>query len=190
MNEPPVKPRRSDATRNAILAAARERFAADGYERATIRAIASQAEIDPAMVMRYFGSKEGLLAAAAQFDLHLPDLRSLPLEEMGATLAGHFLTVWENNETFVALLRSSMTNTAAADRMKAIFQTQVAPMIASVSPEPATAAIRAGLVSSQLLGLAICRYVLRLPPVRALDRSQIVANIGPTLQRYLAEPLG
>ena len=53
-----MKPRRSDATRNAILAAARERFAADGYERATIRAIASQAEIDPAMVMRYFGSKE------------------------------------------------------------------------------------------------------------------------------------
>ena len=74
--------------------------------------------------------------------------------------------------------------------MKAIFQTQVAPMIASVSPEPANAAMRAGLVSSQLLGVAICRYVLRLPPVRALDREQIVANIGPTLQRYLTEPLG
>ena len=66
--------RRSDRTRAAILAAARERFAADGYERATIRAIAADAAIDPAMVMRYFGNKEKLFAAAAEFDLRLPDL--------------------------------------------------------------------------------------------------------------------
>ncbi|MFZ0875271.1 MAG: TetR family transcriptional regulator, partial [Pseudonocardiaceae bacterium] len=63
------KPRRSDATRAAILAAARERFAADGYERATIRAIAADASIDPTMVMRYYGNKEGLFAAASEVDL-------------------------------------------------------------------------------------------------------------------------
>jgi len=68
-----TRPRRSDATRAAILAAARERFAADGYERATIRAIAETAGIDPAMVMRYYGSKEKLFATAADFDLRLPD---------------------------------------------------------------------------------------------------------------------
>jgi AcrR family transcriptional regulator len=190
MNPTAPKPRRSDATRAAILSAARERFASDGYERATIRAIATQAEIDPAMVMRYFGSKEGLFAAAAQFDLHLPDLRQVPREDLGAALAGHFLDVWEKDETFCALLRAAATNPVAADRMRAIFQTQVVPVIAAVLPDVASLPTRAGLVSSQMLGLALCRYVLRLPPVRALDRNQIVANIGPTLQRYLTEPLG
>ena len=185
MEDSNPKPRRSDATRAAIVAAARERFAKDGYERATIRAIASQAEIDPAMVMRYFGSKEGLFAAAAQFDLRLPDLRNTPRGQLGATLMGHFLDVWEKDETFFALLRSAVTNKAAADRMKAIFQSQVVPTIAAVSPEPASIAMRAGFVSSQLLGIALCRYVLRLPPVRALDRAQLIRNVGPVLQNFL-----
>lgn len=189
MKPPEPKPRRSDATRAAILAAARERFATDGYDRATIRAIAAQAEIDPAMVMRYYGNKEGLFAAAAQFDLHMPDLRQIAPGELGATLVGHFLDVWENDDTFMALLRASATNEAAADRMKGIFQAQVVPAIASVTPDRATLPTRAGLISSQLLGLALCRYLLRLPPVRALDRKQIVRNIGPTLQRYLTGKL-
>src|SRR5262245_24193992 len=107
---PQPKPRRSEPTRNAILAAARERFAKDGYERATIRAIAAQAEIDPALVIRYFGSKEDLFAAAAQFDLALPDLSAVPRTELGATLVGHFLDVWERDETFFALLRAGVTN--------------------------------------------------------------------------------
>lgn len=184
------KARRSDATRSAILAAARERFAADGYERATIRAIASQADIDPALVMRYFVNKEGLFAAAAQFDLQLPDLRAVPKAEVGATLAGHFLEVWEKDETFFALLRAAVTNEAAADRMKQIFQTQVVPAIAAVVAEPASVPTRAALVSSQLLGLALCRYVLRLPPVRALERNQIIRNIGPVLQGFLVGKLG
>src|SRR5436190_14098251 len=87
--------RRSDATRAAILGAARERFAADGYERATIRAIAADAGIDPAMVMRYYGSKDRLFAAAAEFDLRLPDLTSVPRTRLGETLVGHFLDRWE-----------------------------------------------------------------------------------------------
>jgi AcrR family transcriptional regulator len=181
-------PRRSDATRAAILAAARERFAKDGYERATIRAIAAQAEIDPAMVMRYFGNKEGLFAAAAQFDLRLPDLRSVARENLGATLVGHFLDVWENDETFFALLRAAVTNKTAADRMKAIFQSQVVPAIAAVSPDRSSVAPRAGLVSTQLLGIALCRYVLRLPPVRAFDRDELVRSIGPVLQGFLTGP--
>ncbi|MDG4862133.1 helix-turn-helix domain containing protein, partial [Streptomyces sp. T-3] len=73
-NAAPAKARRSDATRAAILAAARERFAADGYERATIRAIARDAGIDPSMVMRYYGNKEGLFSAAAEFDLQFGEL--------------------------------------------------------------------------------------------------------------------
>lgn len=186
----PPKPRRSDATRAAILAASRERFAADGYERATIRAIATQAGIDPALVMRYFGSKEGLFADAVQFDLRLPDLRSVPREAIGATLVGHFLEVWENSETFFALLRAAVTNEAAAERMRAIFKSQVLPAIAAVVPDRASLPVRAGFISSTLLGFALGRYVLRLPMVAALERRQIVANLAPVLQQFVAGPLG
>src|SRR3954467_2586493 len=90
--------RRSEATRNAILAAARERFATDGYERATIRAIAKDAHIDPSMVMRYYGNKEGLFAAAVALDLRLPDLGAIPHEEFGRALVTHFPGLWEENE--------------------------------------------------------------------------------------------
>lgn len=183
------KARRSDATKATILAAARERFAHDGYERATIRAIATQAEIDPAMVMRYFGSKEGLFAAAAQFDLRLPDLAALPREEIGRVLVGHFLDVWESGDNFFALLRAAVTNEAAAERMQRIFATQVVPAIAPAIADPKTIPIRAGLIATQMLGLALCRYVLRLPPVVALQREQLIELIGPAIQQRLTGPL-
>jgi AcrR family transcriptional regulator len=179
--------RRSDATRAAILAAARERFAADGYERATIRAIAADAGIDPSMVMRYYGSKDRLFAAAAAFDLRLPDLDALPVDQLGATLVAHFLDRWEGDDTLMALLRAAVTNEAAAERMREVFATQVAPAVGTVSPEPAEAAERSGLVASQILGAALIRYVLRLPPVAGMDRAELVAWLGPTVQRYLTE---
>lgn len=181
---PPI--RKSDATRATILAAAREQFAASGYQAATIRAIAAAAGIDPALVMRYYGNKEGLFAAAAEFDLRLPDLGALPRDAIGGALVEHFLDRWEGDETLMALLRTAATNEAAAARMQAIFATQMAPLIARLCGEPrAAAAARAGLIATQILGLALCRYVLKLPPVVALKRPEIVRRIGPTVQRYL-----
>src|SRR5687768_13126754 len=100
---------RSEATKAAILAAARARFAAGGYERATIRSIAADANIDPALVMRYFCSKEGLFAAAAEYDLQLPDLAAVPRAALGGVLVGHLLDRWEADDTFMALLRASAT---------------------------------------------------------------------------------
>jgi AcrR family transcriptional regulator len=213
--------RRSDATRAAILRAARERFAADGYERATIRAIAADADIDPSMVMRYFGSKEKLFAAAAEFDLRLPELAELPPDRIGAALVAHFVDRWDGDETMTALLRAGTTNPAAAERMRQIFASQLAPVVrratgsgteagagagaeadrpeadrpeadrpeaegvwlSRLSPEQ-----RAGLVASQILGLALTRYVLTFPPVAALTRDDLVAWIGPTVHRYLTAP--
>jgi AcrR family transcriptional regulator len=180
-----VRPRRSDATRAAILDAARERFAADGYERATIRAIAADARIDPAMVMRYYGSKEKLFAAAAEFDLRLPDLSTLPKSKLGAALVGYFLDRWEDDETMLALLRAGVTNETAAERMRDIFASQLAPAVARLGWRPAEARTRAGLVATQALGLALCRYALRLPPVVALSRAELAAWVVPTVQRYL-----
>ncbi|MDN0196872.1 TetR family transcriptional regulator [Streptomyces sp. S.PNR 29] len=187
-SKPTAPSRRSDTTRAAILEAARERFATDGYERATIRAIAKDAHIDPSMVMRYYGNKEGLFAAAVAIDLRLPDLRALPRDRAGHALVTHFLDRWEENEVLTALLRAGATNQAGAERMQGIFRDQLLPVARQVCPDPEQAPARAGLVSTQVLGLALTRYVLRFPPAVALTREEIVAWLAPTLQRYLTAP--
>jgi AcrR family transcriptional regulator len=170
---------RSEETRGAILAAARRRFAADGYERATIRAIASDAGIDPSMVMRYYGSKDGLFAAAVDVDLRLPDLGGIAPERLGETLVRHFLHRWEEDDVLVLLLRSAITNEAAAERLRTVFSGQVAELIGEE---------RAVLLSSQLLGLALCRYILRFPAAVAMSHESLVAGLAPTAQRYLTGP--
>ena len=176
--------RRSSAdTKAVILAAARERFAQSGFERATIRAIAADANIDPSMVMRYFGNKDQLFAAAADFDLDFPDLSSVDPGDVGPAMVAHFVNRWERDDALIVLLRSSTTNADAASRMREIFAAQLLPALAKVNaPEPARSA---GLIASQMLGLALCRYVLRLPPIVEMSRDEIVSWLGPTVQRYL-----
>ncbi|WP_055490046.1 TetR family transcriptional regulator [Streptomyces sp. TP-A0356] len=182
-------PRRSDATRTAILAAARERFASDGYERATIRAIAKDARIDPSMVMRYYGSKEGLFDAVLDVDLRMPDPQRLGRHDMGKVLVSHFLTLWEeNNDVLTAMLRVGVTNPAGAERLQAVFRDQLLPVARHACPDPEQAPTRAGLIVSQMLGLALTRYVLKLPPAVALAPEEVVAWLGPTVQRYLTAP--
>ncbi|GAB2441865.1 TetR family transcriptional regulator [Nocardia tengchongensis] len=180
-------PRRSDATRAAILEAARRRFAEDGYRKATIRAIAADAGIDPSMVMRYYGNKDGLFDAALDVDLALPDLGAADPDSVGGLLAARFLELWEQPPTsdiLLTLMRSALTDEAVAERTRRIFAQQLMPAVLRFG-DPADAPHRAGLIASQILGLALCRYVLRLPPVVALTQEQIVAEVGPTVQRYL-----
>ncbi|MEV6341432.1 TetR family transcriptional regulator [Nocardia vinacea] len=189
MNVEPDQPptRRSDATRAAILAAARARFAAEGFRKATIRAIAADAAIDPSMVMRYFGSKDGLFAAAVDVRLDLPDLAAADPDALGELLVRRFLAIWEDqpdNKVLVILLRSSITDEGVSQRFRQIFAEQVLPAVLRFG-DPADAQRRGGLIVTQLLGLALCRYVLELPPVVGLTREQIIADIAPTLQRYL-----
>jgi AcrR family transcriptional regulator len=184
--------RRSDTTRARILSAAKARFAADGYQKATIRAIAADAGIDPSMVMRYYGNKAKLFAAAVDVDLRLPDLTAIPKRHLGQTLVAHFLRRWEGDPTddaLLMLLRSAATDDLAAERLRTIFRDQLAPAVISLIGDPAEAAQRAGLVSTQMLGLALCRNILRLPPIAALDPETVVARIAPTVQRYLTAPL-
>ncbi len=179
--------RTSQETKAAILAAARERFGAAGFQAATIRAIAADAGIDPSMVMRYFGSKDQLFAAAAEFDLKFPDLTELDRTEVGRSLVSHFLQRWEGDEALVILLRSSATNAAAAQRMQQIFSAQLQPLVATLVPATESG-WRAGLIATQILGVAWCRFVLRLPPVVTMTRAEIVDWVGPTIQRYFGLP--
>ena len=200
-----IAPRRSDRTRASILTAARRCFARDGYERATIRAIAADARIDPSMVIRYYGSKEQLFAAAAKIDLRLPDLTRTPRSRLGERMIAHFLSRWEGalaeplpgetqpgpgsqvDEALLVLLRAAVTREDAAERMRAMLLEQVAPAVASVAPDHPEE--RAGMVTSQILGIALCRYVLRMPAITQLDHETLIARFGPTIQRYLTGAL-
>lgn len=182
-------PRRSDRTRAAILEAARRRFAAHGFERTTIRAIAADADIDPSMVMRYYGNKAQLFDAALDVDLHLPDLTGVPADDLARVWVRHFLSRWEHDgddDALLLLLRSAVTNDHAARRMHEIFAAQVAPALtAALGPEQAAA--RAGLVSAQLLGLALTRHLLRLPAVTHLTPDEIVSTLAPAIRATLGQ---
>ncbi|TDU03707.1 TetR family transcriptional regulator [Streptomyces sp. 846.5] len=181
--ESPTAEKRSDRTKAAILRAARDRFGADGYERTTIRAVAADAAIDPSMVMRYFGSKERLFDAALAIDLRLPDLSAVAPQDLAATLIRHFLARWESDpadDALLVLLRSAVTNERAALRMHEIFATQVAPAL-GVALGPRAAAV-APVLTTQLLGLALTRYLIRLPAVTALDPEQVVQALLPAVQ--------
>jgi AcrR family transcriptional regulator len=181
---------RSEGTRRTILGAARRAFAARGYEQTTIRAVASQAGIDASMVMRYFGSKAGLFAAAATIDLDPPDLASAAPRRRGEVLVRHFVGRWErgpSEDMLVFLLRTAVTNEQVAEQLQTTFDRMVlGPLIAL---EYGEAERRAALIGSQLMGLGLCRYILRLQPLASLSDEEVVAGVAPTIQRYLTQPI-
>jgi AcrR family transcriptional regulator len=181
---PRGKTEKSARTRAAIEAAARELFANQGYDRTTVREIAAASGADPALVIRYFGSKDELFATVAEPELRLPDLSGIDRAAIGEALVGHFLDLWEGDGGLPVLLRSAPSNPAAAAMLRKIFATQVAPMIMAVGSRE-TAAIRAGLVSAHLLGLAMTRFILAFPPVVAMDRATLVREVGQAVQRYI-----
>jgi AcrR family transcriptional regulator len=178
--------RRSEPTRERILKAARSRFAREGYEATTIRAVAADAHIDASMVMRYYGSKEGLFAAAADLDLKLPDLTGIARREWGRRLAQHFFERWEGTEgesILGLLVRSATTNDHAASRLRALVDQQLAGRLRDAGIDRAER--RAALIFTQMLGLAYCRYVLSLPAVAGTPADELVPELGRTLQRYI-----
>jgi AcrR family transcriptional regulator len=178
--------RNAAKTRADILAAARLRFGSDGYERTTLRAVAADVGVDPALVIRYFGSKQELFAAAAEFTLNLPDLSAVLPDDVADALLPSFFAVWEEDATFVALLRAAMTSPAAADTMRRIFATQVAPKLAAVTPDhPAQ---RAGLMGAFVIGLATTRYVLANPAVADLSHDELIGWAAPVIRQLLTGP--
>jgi AcrR family transcriptional regulator len=177
---------KSIRTREAIEAAAQELFAANGYEKTSVRDIGARAGIDPSMIIRYFGSKDGLFTQVATPNLQLIDLDGVAPAMLGEAVVRHFLRIWEGEDSgggMQVLLRSAASNAEAAERMRGIFVAQVLPAIARIG-RPETAAFRAGLVASQLIGLAMTRYVLLVPPVVAMPAESIVRAVGETIQRY------
>jgi AcrR family transcriptional regulator len=178
---------RSEGTRRAILRAARAIFAARGYEQTTIRAVAAQAGVDASMVMRYFQSKAGLFTAAVTTDLQVPDLRSVPASHRGELLVRYFVGRWEGpvaDIKLIALLRTAVTSEAIAGQIQAILGRRLTERIAALDEQQAPG--RAALIAAQLLGLALCRYILRFEPLASLPADEVVAAVAPSVDRYLA----
>jgi AcrR family transcriptional regulator len=179
--------RNADATRAGILSAARERFAAEGYDRTTLRAVAADVGVDPAMVIRYFGSKQDLFAAAADFTLAVPDLTGVAPEELGAAILPGFLDIWDHDSTFLALLRTAMTSEAAAARLREMFAAQAAPRLAAVTPDHADE--RAGLLGAFLIGIATTRTILAMPRIAAMTPAQLTGWAAPVIRQILTGPM-
>lgn len=183
---------RSEGTRRAILTAARRSLCSIGYEATTIRSVAAAAGVDASMVMRYYGSKAGLFNAAVDLDLRLPPTSECSPDELGGMLAHHFVARWEgdlSDEVATMLLRSAPTQPEAAEHIRGVFRTQILRLVREVLGDAPDIPERVAMLSAQLLGVALCRYILLIPPMVAMDRDVLSANLAPVLQHYLTGDL-
>ena len=158
-------------------------FAVLGFDRTTVRAVAKAAGCDHTLVYRYFGSKKELFVEAVSMDLQLPDLSALPRERVAEVLLQHFFKVWEDDATFIGLLRASAHSEEAADAMRLFFMQAVLPRLSAVVPGASPQ--RAALAGSLIIGLAWSRYILKNPPLAALSRDELVLLTQATLAAAL-----
>ncbi|MCV7257899.1 TetR/AcrR family transcriptional regulator [Mycobacterium shimoidei] len=184
--------RTGQQSRQRIIDAARERFMREGYDGATVRAIAADAGVDVAMVYYFFGSKEGLFSAATltgpDHPLHqLAALLDESSEQIGTRLVRRFLEHWDRGEIFepfLTLWRAASIQPLARQVLHDALAGQVANRLAAefgvADPE-----LRVELVASHLAGLAFARYQLRIEPLASTPAEDLVAWLGPTVQRYL-----
>ena len=185
----------STTARDSILAAARAAFGASGYDGASLRAIASAAGVDQALIHHYFGTKERLFAAATWLPLDLEAARGLvaagPPEELGGRLVRFFMSLWEDpvrRQILLSHLRTAATDPAAATLFRnVILEGRVMPVLAEAGVTDSV--WRATLVGSQLIGLCFARYLLGVEPLASASIDELVAAVGPTVQRYVTGSL-
>ena len=181
-------------TRTALVEAARAIFIEQGFDGATVRAIAARAGVDAAMVNHWFGSKEGLFAAAMQIPVDpavlVDELLVGGIEGIGERIVRRFLSVWDASRggPLIAIIRSVSSHEQSA-RMMREFITRVLFGRIARGLQIDQPKLRAGLCGSQMIGLAMVRYVLRLEPLASADADTVAAAVGPTLQRYLTARL-
>jgi AcrR family transcriptional regulator len=183
---PETRPRNANQTRADILSAARSRFAAEGFERTTLRAVAADVGVDAALVIRYFKSKQELFAAAADFTIDLPDLTNVDPDDVPGLLLPQFFAVWEEDETFLALLRAAATSEVAAEALRGVFARQVAPKLMTATPDHPLQ--RIGLMGAFVIGLATTRYILVNPPIASLSKEELSRWAAPVIRQLLVGP--
>ncbi|MEH3141115.1 MAG: TetR family transcriptional regulator [Mycobacterium kyogaense] len=178
-----------------ILSAAREAFADKGYAGTTVRAVARAAGVDPALVYHYFGSKDALLDAATD-----PPQRWLesvaatwatPVDRLGEALVRLMLDAWADDEigpVLRAILQTAAHEATTREKLRRVVESSLLG-VSRLGADDADRLRRSGLISSQLMGLAMVRYVWRIEPVASMADGALVAAVAPTLQRYIEHDL-
>ena len=182
----------SPDTRVEILDAAREVFAANGFDRATMRSIASEAGVDPSLIYHYFGTKEELFAASIDLPFGVlagvRDLFGSTPDRIGWGLAEAFFTVWEDEVARASLLGILRSASGGEDRAVTAFrQFLTAAVLDHISPmiPGDDARLRALLMASQLVGVALTRYVVRLEPIASAPIEDVISLVAPRIQSYV-----
>jgi AcrR family transcriptional regulator len=191
----PGRPAGNSDSRERILTSARELFAHNGIDRTSIRSIAAKAGVDSALVHHYFGTKQDLFAAA----IHLPidpmivvqQMREVPVEDLGVRLPSILLPLWDSElgAGLIATLRSLISGDEVG-LARTFLQEIIGGALGSrVDDPPGTGRIRTQFVASQLMGVVMARYIVKIEPFASLSTEQIVQTIAPNLQRYLTGDL-
>jgi AcrR family transcriptional regulator len=182
-------------TREAITQAARRQFSELGYERASIRSVAAEAGVDPALVVHYFGSKQRLFLAAIELPFEVGDLverlETGPRQQVGERVARFALEVLGNPDArarWTGMIRAAASDPDAAGLLREVLTQRIfEPLTEALGSEDAQ--LRANLASSQMVGLVMARYIIAIEPLASADAETVVSAIAPTLQRYLVGPL-
>jgi len=178
-------------TRGEVLNAARRMFARHGYNGASIRAIAAEADVDPALIHHYFGTKRDLFRAAATFPLDVDQLLAAAhghdREQRAAALARFFFSMWEQEATrlpLLSVLRSAMTDEEAAALLRTSVVTGfLGPVAEALGIDDAEA--RLELCAAQLIGIAMLRYVIQIEPLASLPVDRLLDRVTPVLEHHL-----
>ena len=174
--------------RQAILDAARRQFSEQGYEGATMRAVARDAGVDPALVSYYFGSKSGLFVESLRLPINPADAIAAVVadgtEDLGVRLVTRFLQVWDNPVSGDPIVRVLRSGASRPELVREFIERQIVPRFAQAIGGP-DAELRATAIVSQMLGLAFARYVLRVEPLASAPPDEVVALVAPNIQRYV-----
>jgi AcrR family transcriptional regulator len=189
-------------SRDVVLAAAKQRFATEGYEKTTLRAIARDAHVDPSMVLYLFGSKADLFRESLRLivnpEVLVAALTGSPDDDpdIGERMVRTYMRIWEAPDTgpsMVAMLQSATSNSDAHEAFRDFIQSYVLTAVSGVLGGGEQARLRAMLAASQLVGTAVLRYVMKVAPLATLSGEELVRLIAPTVTRYLtadADELG
>lgn len=190
------RPGDPEDTKQAILEAARRTFAANGFDRATIRAIATEAEVDPALVMHHFGNKRSLFVAAHELPADpaevLAQIAEVPVEARGEAAVRFYLELLAGpTSTGLSLLRAAASEPAAAVMLREFLECTVIPSGLSLLDQPEhDGELRVALIASHLVGIAVARRVVAVTPITEPDLEDLVAMVAPAIQHYIDGPTG
>jgi AcrR family transcriptional regulator len=178
-----------------IAAAARDEFAENGWAGTTIRAVARTADVDPALVYHYFGSKEGLLDAATnpprQWLDRVAKVWTTPVDQLGAALITLLLATWADDEvapTLRAILQTAAHEAATREKLRRIVEGSLMG-VAQLGADERDRLTRSGLISSQMMGFALMRYIWKIEPIASMADDEVIAAITPNLQHYVSGDL-